>query len=885
MKLCVLVPSQDYLEQAGVRIRYRRIAASLLQRGTELSLRIIDDVRLPELGDHDVYLFSKIADARAITLAHDLNAAGRLIGADLFDDYFSQHDDSRFIVQRQWLRTIAPLLDFFLCSTSRMADVLRQEVPLAPVIQMNDPFAQFDEAALANAIEHKLLQARDERIIRVAWFGMGDNPHFDVGLHDLAGFGSALRRLEARAFRVELEVMTNRRALTATGFEQLRRLGVQYSVSEWSEAAEADLLDRSLVAFIPVNSQAFSIAKSLNRAVTAFSHGAQILSPGYPLYQALERFVYDEPERLLQSIEHGSLLVRRQTLGSLGLLLDQMANPGTEAANLVQALKALQENSKVVKRKGPLVVVLHGVKTTATAHKLAQRLQHLSVATPFSTQSLKFDIRFSANPTTMTLDAAVSERAYRRLSPEIAQRMKLNDDTDRPYTVAFKFDPLTMRQLLAIDTGPSARLAAYSSIIAACEAATMLLFPKCKTVVSELQSPLHRATTVRAAAFAEPARRVVVIANGVANYPVKKLANTLNILAGENILHVSEMHEPSVRKKDTNDVETRTFAQCKKQLETFKPEVLLFLCENSHFAKNIASYADLKAIPIICYLQQDLMAFRSNGIAGSRPTAAESTSIKSIRTLLSAAKLIVCATPTLKARMIEHGFSEETIRVGTTSAATIRRIPIRSKIIRIGYAGDAADLALVAPAIREILERHPAVECEFLGISNIPDPLKEMVDRIALGPLPTADQDVVDIVASRKWDVGLCPSVSTPDKAVRTSARWVDYSAAGAAVIASRGTVFDQYCTDGCGLLAADNVQWTTAIELLINDAKTWREQVTRAQERLLLEYSEAKVLQQVTDSINMVLPLPNMLDNLPVTVAKSKENLANVGAASALPA
>jgi len=38
MKLCVVVPSADYLKQAGVRIRYERIAPALEELGHSLSL-------------------------------------------------------------------------------------------------------------------------------------------------------------------------------------------------------------------------------------------------------------------------------------------------------------------------------------------------------------------------------------------------------------------------------------------------------------------------------------------------------------------------------------------------------------------------------------------------------------------------------------------------------------------------------------------------------------------------------------------------------------------------------------------------------------------------------------------------------------------------------
>ncbi len=885
MKLCVLVPSQEYLEQAGVRIRYRRIAAALNRHGTELVLRLIDDVRLPELAENDVYLFSKIPDARSITLAHELRAAGRLIGADLFDDYFSQHDDSRFVIQRQWLRTIAPLLNFFLCSTARMADVLKQESPSASVIQMNDPFARFDEAALANSIEHKLVRTREERIIRVAWFGMGDNPHFDIGLRDLSGFGSALRQLETHDFRVELEVMTNRRALTADGLEQLRRLGVRYTISEWSADAEAGLLGRSLVAFIPVNSQPFSIAKSLNRAVTAFSHGTQILSPGYPLYEALDRFVYTDPSQLVRSIEQGSLLVRRQTLPALAGTLDRIANPEIEAESLVTALSKLLGRHKPVKRKEQLVALLHGVKTTAVAHKLAQRLRHLSIATPFMSQNLKFDIKFHVNRATMALEANLSERAQRRLAPEAVKRLMPNDDADRPQSIIFKFDDLVTRQLLATShAGTTNILATYSTVMTACEAAILLLFPKCTVVVSELQPPLCRSKILPTVGFMEPARRIAVIANG----PIPSLAisflRPLEVLADERLVQVGAIYGTDLKNKEIPRKDAKTFNYYRQRLESIKPEVIIFCRYSGPFSQDIVAYAAEKNIPIIYHLDDDLLDIPLEIGAEKHAYHMAPERIGSIKTLLSAAQVIYCSTPALKTRMVEHGYNDRLIHGDIYCAARVRREPTRSKPVRIGYMGGgehAADLSLAVPAIRHILEHHDNVRFELFGAFQLPEGLEGLDDRITLIPPIPVYEDFLRAFARMNWDIGLCPLATTRFNAVKANTKWVEYTAVGTAVIASTGTVYDACCADDCGILAGNTAEWIAALETLITDAQACRDQVLRAQRKLLDHYSEPALLRQVIDIVNMVLPAPSLPNGTPPAISKSKKRPADRGTAT----
>ena len=97
MKIAVLIPSEKQKEQAGVRIRYDRIAEPLKALGHSLELIPIQSLTEAQSRKHDVFLVSKCYDARAPLAAMHLAAAGKFVGVDLFDDYFSQRQDSRFI--------------------------------------------------------------------------------------------------------------------------------------------------------------------------------------------------------------------------------------------------------------------------------------------------------------------------------------------------------------------------------------------------------------------------------------------------------------------------------------------------------------------------------------------------------------------------------------------------------------------------------------------------------------------------------------------------------------------------------------------------------------------------------------------------------------------
>ena len=69
-------------------------------------------------------------------------------------------------------------------------------------------------------------------------------------------------------------------------------------------------------------------------------------------------------------------------------------------------------------------------------------------------------------------------------------------------------------------------------------------------------------------------------------------------------------------------------------------------------------------------------------------------------------------------------------------------------------------------------------------------------------------------------------------------------------MVASRGTVYDECCADGCGILAGGINEWFSALELLVNDDEKRVTMIKRAQEKLDSEYSIGRLRDQVLDVI-----------------------------------
>lgn len=394
MKICIVIQSEAFRASAGMRIRYDRFNACL--GSDEASIDAIPGSVLlaADRFDHDVYVFCKAFDTVSLLLARRLRAAGKVIGQDFFDDYFSQRSDPRLQRFRNWLEDMAPLTDFVICSTPKLVEVLRPYFQDVPITVVDDPVLEFDADRVTAAADAKLERANALRRIDVVWFGIGDNPFFPVGLRDLAASEWALAALGRGGWEVRLKIVTNRRALEGRGARMLRPIGLGYELVEWTEEAEAEALRAATVAILPVNGQSFSASKSLNRAITALDAGCQVLSVGYELYDRLGEFIYRLPEQLLQDLKEGSCLIGPKSAESLRQRLKELADPFASADRFVTAARVARNRIATAPQPKKVVCLVHGRSSSIDLHKAVSRLGGYSVHSPFCEAPWNYQIRF-----------------------------------------------------------------------------------------------------------------------------------------------------------------------------------------------------------------------------------------------------------------------------------------------------------------------------------------------------------------------------------------------------------------------------------------------------------------------------------------------------------
>ncbi|MBV9993350.1 MAG: hypothetical protein JOZ72_18905 [Alphaproteobacteria bacterium] len=335
-------------------------------------------------------------------------------------------------------------------------------------------------------------------MLDVAWFGVGDNTHFRIGLQDLVDMAETLTALAAGPFAVQLTISTNARALEADALAMLRRLPVPFTVREWSEDGERALLAGSLACFLPVSAQPFSIAKSLNRCVTALAGGTQVLSAGFPLYHPFAEFIYDDPAALLADIARGELRLRPDTAEALAERFDHIASPIGESTKLAQFLlgRLIEKRARSrIASVTPSLAIVHGRRTPVWSHKIAQRMGHLSIGTPVSPPELNYDVEFRLVPGTGEVEAVMTEKAWPLLRQDCQAALEpAKARSGRPAKLLRLSGDGSLRGI-ADKPFPSKdaklrTLASYGAVMDGMVARTRHLFPGITAYVSEFDDAL-----------------------------------------------------------------------------------------------------------------------------------------------------------------------------------------------------------------------------------------------------------------------------------------------------------------------------------------------------------------------------------------------------------
>ena len=364
-----------------------------------------------------------------------------------------------------------------------------------------------------------------------------------------------------------------------------------------------------------------------------------------------------------------------------------------------------------------------------------------------------------------------------------------------------------------------------------------------------------RRVEVRPPSFVPERERIMFVAN--ANVPTLQLSfeKPLAPLVARGEIATDLITEQELREQ--NDLIGDPAAEARwieQRLDAFDPSLIIFCRYSGPAYAPMIDWARRNGIKVIYHIDDDLLAIPPD--IGQRKFELHNAPerLAAVRLLLTSADLVYASTERLRRRLLEY-FPTVPIVSGQVycSGAVVRR-PERGPARKIGYmasADHAHNLDLVLPAIERVLDANPSVHFELFGSIPVPPALERLGDRLVTAPPILDYASFIRDFAAREWDVGICPLAPIEFNLMKANTKWVEYTSCGAAVVASRNTVYDDCCADGCGVLAETEDEWFEALNLLINDDEARLAIVKRAQEKLERNYHIGRLRDQVLDVIS----------------------------------
>lgn len=345
--------------------------------------------------------------------------------------------------------------------------------------------------------------------------------------------------------------------------------------------------------------------------------------------------------------------------------------------------------------------------------------------------------------------------------------------------------------------------------------------------------------------------RVLFIANGYDPTLQLCLLKPLASLIDAGEIEIEIVTEEQMREKlGKRPLDLTVCTWLDERFSLFRPTMLVFCRYGGPHAAHMLDRARRDGIPVIYHIDDDLLNIPEQLGLMKHKHHNSPPRLAAVRHLLDNADLVYCSTKPLQEQFKTLAVKASLLSGGISCSGRVIVPATERPVRRIGYMGfdHAYDLAVVLPSLVTFLRRNRDIEFQLFGAIPKPAALDEFGDRIVLSPPVRNYEDFLNEFASLNWDIGICPLAPTAFNMLKANNKWIEYTSVGAAVIASRGPVYDDCCAEGCGILAGTTDEWLAALEKLAHDPAERFAQVRRAQKRLTDEYSTERLRDQVLD-------------------------------------
>ncbi len=298
-------------------------------------------------------------------------------------------------------------------------------------------------------------------------------------------------------------------------------------------------------------------------------------------------------------------------------------------------------------------------------------------------------------------------------------------------------------------------------------------------------------------------------------------------------------------------------AELRRFWDDLEPRALVLSRHAEGHAPAMASLARARGVPTVFHLDDDLLAVPDALGKAKVRHYRDPQRLAGLRQMLEGVDLVYASTDALASRLVEHGVRARIVSgelYCTPSDIAPKVMPPRAAptVGYMGTGGHSQDLALVMPAVCRLMRRIPTMCFETYGTIRPREEMAEFGERYRHHAAEPDYDRFLQHLAETGWWVGLAPLEDNPFNRCKADTKWVEYSWAGIAVVASDLPVYHRACAEGAGLLAHGLDGWERAMELLLTDSLFREAQCTVAKQRLRLHYSRSRLARQVEDILDL---------------------------------
>lgn len=345
------------------------------------------------------------------------------------------------------------------------------------------------------------------------------------------------------------------------------------------------------------------------------------------------------------------------------------------------------------------------------------------------------------------------------------------------------------------------------------------------------------------------AERIMFVANGMIPTLQLSFLKPLAPLVERGEMLAGVLTEADFMTRNADIYDGMVWDWIERRLSQFRPSMLVFCRYSGPHYEQMVDWARRSGVPVIYHIDDDLLSIPPDIGLNKYRSHNHPRRLAAVRYLLDNADLVYCSTERLERRLKDLDVAAPIVAGRIYCSGEILRPAGRGPVRRIGYmasADHAHNLDMILPAIVTFLRRNRDVGFELFGTIPKPEVLEEFGERITSARAIANYDRFLHGFAERAWDVGLCPLAPLPFNLMKANTKWVEYTAAGAAVVASAGTVYDEGCADGCGLLASTAEEWLAALQSLVDTPSLRFEVASRAQAKVAASYSIDALRDQV---------------------------------------